>query len=423
MKKKFKLGILGLGYVGLPVFLSFSKKYETVGYDIDINKISYLKKKYSSRIKNKSKFVNDIEKLKQCNVYIVIVPTPVDQHNIPDLNLLKNACHSLGKILTKFDVVIFESTVYPGVTEDICGKILSRTSKLKIINDNNRDKIKNGFYIGYSPERINPGDTSKEFEKINKIISCSSNKISKDMASLYQSVLKSKVHIVESIKVAESAKIIENIQRDVNIALINELAMLFNKLDLNTENILKAAETKWNFASFRPGLVGGHCIGVDPYYLTYKANEIGFDTEIITKGRKINNYMPKYIASQFLKIFKKKKIYKLKPNILILGFTFKEDFDDIRNTKVYDLYKELIDFGCKVDIYDPLVSKINCKKEYDIDIINKPLNNFYDGIIIAVKHKIFKKIGISKIKKWSKPKSVIYDLKYLFDNNQVDSRL
>ena len=296
-------------------------------------------------------------------------------------------------------------------------------SKLKLITEKNKNKFADGFYLGYSPERINPGDSSKDFEKINKIVACSTHEQSSIISSLYQSILKSKVYIVESIKVAESAKIIENIQRDVNIALINELAMLFSKLGLNTESILKAAETKWNFASFRPGLVGGHCIGVDPYYLTYKASEIGFDTEIITKGRKINNQMPKYVASEFIKMLKKKKITILNPNILILGFSFKEDFDDIRNTKVFDLYGELIDYGCKVDIFDPIVSKINCKKEYNIDIINEPATNKYDGVIIAVKHNSFKKIGINKIKRWLKPKNIIYDLKYLFDKSLVDLRI
>ncbi len=421
MKKKDIIGIIGLGYVGLPVFLSFSKKYKTIGYDIDKEKISNLKKKYNKKNNKKLLFVDDITLLEKCNIYIVIVPTPVDQYNIPDLSLLKSACSSLAKLISNFDTVIFESTVYPGVTEDFCGKVLSKVSKLKVISDTK--KINKGFYLGYSPERINPGDSSKEFEKINKIVSCSSKKQSKYIASIYQSVLKSKVFLAESIKVAESAKIIENIQRDVNIALINELAMLFNKLDLNTESILKAAETKWNFASFRPGLVGGHCIGVDPYYLTYKANEIGFDTEIITKGRKINNQMPIYVASQFIKTLKRKKITKLHPNILILGFAFKEDFDDIRNTKVYDLYSELIDYGCRVDIYDPIVSNKNCKKEYNIELINKPENHFYDGIIIAVKHNIFKKMGIKKIQKWLKSKNVIYDLKYLFEKKQVDARL
>ena len=421
MKTKDVIGIIGLGYVGLPVCLSFSKKYETIGYDIDKDKIYDLKKKYLKKNKKKLFFVDDISFLKKCNIYIVIVPTPVDQYNIPDLSLLKSACSALGKLISNLDTVIFESTVYPGVTEDICGKIISKTSKLKVITDKNKNK--RGFYLGYSPERINPGDSSKDFEKINKIVSCSTYNQTKYISFIYQTVLKSKVFQAESIKVAESAKIIENIQRDVNIALINELAMLFNKLDLNTESILKAAETKWNFASFRPGLVGGHCIGVDPYYLTYKANEIGFDTEIITKGRKINNQMPIYVASQFIKTLKKKRITKLNPNILILGFAFKEDFDDIRNTKVYDLYSELVDYGCKVDIFDPIVSNKNCKKEYNIELINKPKIHFYDGIIIAVKHNIFKKIGIKEIKKWLKSKNVIYDLKYLFEKKQVDARL
>ncbi len=423
MKKNINIGIIGLGYVGLPVCLAFAKKFQTIGYDIDNNKISNLKKRYNKNKIKKPFFTNDLYELKNCNIYIVIVPTPVDQHNIPDLNLLKKACEHLGTILSKSDTVIFESTVYPGVTEDICGKILSKKSNLKIITEKNKKIVKQGFYLGYSPERINPGDTSREFEKINKIISSSTKKNSKFIATIYQSVLKAKVYVVESIRIAESAKIIENIQRDVNIALVNELSMLFNKLNLNTESILKAAETKWNFASFRPGLVGGHCIGVDPYYLTYKANEIGFDTEIITKGRKINNHMPAYVASQFIKNLKKKNITKLNPKILIMGFSFKEDFDDIRNTKVYDLFKELKDYGCIVDIYDPVVSKSNCKLEYDIDLIKHPQNFCYDGIIIAVKHKIFKKIGINKIKKWLKSKNVIYDLKYLFDKKFVDIRI
>ena len=426
-----KIGIIGLGYVGLPVAAAFGKKYQTIGFDIMHDEIFKLSSKLKKNLNKKNNiFYNSkyleltttFQDLSNCNVYIVMVPTPIDEHNKPNLNPIIIATKMLGKIIKNRDIVIYESTVYPGLTEEVCAPLLEKISKLKYINKDDSNKRK-GFYLGYSPERINVGDSINTFEKIIKITSGSTPKIANKIDKLYKSILVNGTFKASSIKVAEAAKVIENIQRDVNIALVNELSILFKKLNLNTEEILKAAETKWNFSSFRPGLVGGHCIGVDPYYLTYKADEIGYDTEIIINGRKLNNSMASYIVSQTIKLLTKKKIKTNKAKILIMGFTFKENIPDIRNTKIVDLRNEFLEFGCQVDIFDPIASPTDVSKTYNIDLIDKPKKKFYDAAILAVKHKIFFKIGLSGVKKFLKNKHAIYDLKYMYPENAVDERL
>ena len=418
-----KIGVIGLGYVGLPLALEFSKKFPVVGFDINPNRILDLVKgeDFTNEVEKidlvKAKnltFSSSVEDLQNCNFYIVTVPTPINKNKRPDLGPLLSASNLIAKLLKKGDIVVYESTVYPGATEEDCVPILEKISGLSLNND---------FYVGYSPERINPGDSTHRLPNIKKITSGSDKKSSDFIDKVYKKIILAGTHKAESIKVAEAAKVIENTQRDLNIALINELAIIFNLMGIDTQSVLKAAETKWNFLPFRPGLVGGHCIGVDPYYLTHKAESLGYNPEIILAGRRLNDNMASFVSSQLIKLLAQKGIKRSSPKVLILGLSFKEDCPDIRNTKVVDIINELVEYNCKVSVFDPWVSKVEAKNEYGITLIDKIKPNQYDAVIIAVAHKQFKRFGITKIKEFGRSKHVIYDLKYLFSAEQVDSRL
>ena len=407
--KNNKIAIIGLGYVGLPLAIEFGKKYKTYGYDINQNRINSLKmgmdttmefKKDYILSSKKLVFVNKVKDLEECNIFIVTVPTPIFKNNSPDLRNIIDATKKVASVLKKNSIVIFESTVYPGLTDEVCVPILEKISNLK----SNKD-----FYYGYSPERINPGDKKHQLTSIKKIVSGSNNFSSKKIKKLYESIIKAGTHMAPSIKVAEAAKVIENIQRDINVAFANELFKIFEKLNLNTYDILRAANTKWNFLDFKPGLVGGHCIGVDPYYLLYKCKKIKFKSEIITAGRKVNDEMSFYYANiinkQIIKKFKQKKI-----KILVMGYTFKENCSDTRNTKVIDIIKYFQKKKHKVHIYDPWVEK--AKK--NLNFQNKLRKKYYDCIIIAVKHKKFIEMGKNKISLFLKEKNILFDLKKIF---------
>ena len=417
------IGVIGLGYVGLPLAIEFSYKFPVIGFDINANRILDLNSGVDStnevEIENLKRanniiFTSDADALQDCNFYIVTVPTPINKNKRPDLGPLINASNLIATVLKKGDVVVYESTVYPGATEEDCVPILENISGLSLNKD---------FYVGYSPERINPGDKTHRLPDIKKVTS-GSNKLSADFIDqVYKKIILAGTHKAESIRVAEAAKVIENTQRDLNIALINELAIIFNLMEIDTESVLKAAETKWNFLPFRPGLVGGHCIGVDPYYLTHKAESLGYNPEIILAGRRLNDGMASFVSSQLVKLLAQKNIEINSSKILILGLSFKEDCPDIRNTKVTDIIEELCEYNCKVSVYDPWVNKLEAKKEYGISLLDKIEDNSYDAIIIAVAHKEFKKMGIKKIRALGKSKHVVYDLKYLFSATQVDKRL
>lgn len=417
------IGIIGLGYVGLPLAVEFGIKYPITGFDINSQRISELKSGIDNTLEvepellakaTKLQYSSSIEDLKSCNVYIVTVPTPIDDHNKPDLTPLEKASKTLSKVLSPNDIVIYESTVYPGATEEVCVPILEANSGLKMNQD---------FYVGYSPERINPGDKEHRVTTILKVTSGSTPESADLIDSLYKSIITAGTHKTSSIRVAEAAKVIENTQRDLNIALINELAVIFKRLDIDTLEVLEAAGTKWNFLPFRPGLVGGHCIGVDPYYLTYKAEEIGYNPEIILAGRRINDQMGEYIIARIVKLMIQKKIHVVDSKVLILGLTFKENCPDLRNTRVIDMVDELKSFNVNVDIYDPWVNSAEARHEYDIDPVTELKEGTYDAVIIAVDHKEFKEMGIDKIRKLCKPKHVIFDVKYTFDKSEVDDRL
>ena len=418
-----KVCIVGLGYVGLPLAVEFGKVRNTLGFDIDKKRIEDLKnaidktKEHTRDDILESKFLSftsSSEKLSFYNCYIITVPTPINKYNEPDLKPLIKATKEIGKYLKKGDLVIYESTVYPGCTEEKCVPILEKESNLQFNID---------FFCGYSPERINPGDKEHKITDIKKVTSGSNKLIASVVDNLYKQIIPAGTHKVNSIKIAEAAKIIENTQRDLNIALINELSMLFGELNIDTESVLEAAETKWNFNSYRPGLVGGHCISVDPYYLTYKAKEINFKPEIILSGRKINDNMPKYVVNKLLKAIKDKNISVKKSKVLILGLTFKENCNDLRNSQVINLYKLLKEKTEEVDVFDPMVETKDAYNAYKIDLISKPKNNFYDVIIIAVPHDIFREMGGNKIKKFGKKISIIYDIKYLLPPRDSDLRL
>lgn len=422
--KNIKIGIVGLGYVGLPLAIAFSKKYKVIGYDIKSNRILELKKNIdstnevtSSDLKKRKKnltLTNNVKHLLNCNCYIIAVPTPINRNKKPNLKPLFFASKLVGNNLKKNDVVIYESTVYPGVTEEECSKVLEKNSNLKFNKD---------FFLGYSPERINPGDKKHTITKIVKITSGSDKKTSYFVDELYKSIIKAGTYKVESIKIAEAAKVIENTQRDVNIALINELAIIFNKLGIDTNDVLDAAATKWNFLNFKPGLVGGHCIGVDPYYITYKAKKINYKPEIILAGRKINNQMSNYVVKNLIAALKQKKILLEKSKILIMGITFKENCPDIRNSKVIEIAENLQKKGFLVECYDPWIKKQNNEILKNIKIISKPKKTYYDGILLAVPHKDFIRTGISNIRQYAKLNSVIYDLKNIFHKDKTDNRL
>jgi UDP-N-acetyl-D-galactosamine dehydrogenase len=429
-----KLGIIGLGYVGLPLLIAFSKFRKVYGYDLNKNRIKDLNNciDYSNEVKKKEfnnlkniYFTNKINELENCNFYIICVPTPIYSNKNPDLSLLKLACSQVASIIKDKDIVVFESTVYPGTTEEICIPIIEKISNIKCIQSSNKNMISKGFHCGYSPERINPGDKKHTISNIKKVISSSSKHSIKIINSLYLEIVKAGTYIAESIKVAEAAKIIENTQRDLNIALFNELSIIFDKLKINTHSVIKAASTKWNFIKYYPGLVGGHCIGVDPYYLTYKARMLGYNPKLILAGRSINDKMGKIIVGKILSKIKEKKIIKNKIKVLILGLTFKENCNDIRNSKVFDI----VDIFQKkkyflVHVYDPLVSKkafVNVNKKFLL--IKNLKKNYYDIIILAVAHKIFIKYGAKKIKACGKKNSIFFDVKSCFDEIYSDLRL
>ena len=418
-----KLGIIGLGYVGLPLAVEFGKKYPTLGFDINAKRVEELKQGHdftlevSSEELTDSEFISyssEVDDLKGCNVYIVTVPTPIDQHKQPDLTPLVKASAMLAKVINKGDIVIYESTVYPGATEDVCLPEIERHSDLIFNQD---------FYAGYSPERINPGDKEHRVTNILKVTSGSTPQVAEFIDSLYKSIITAGTYQASSIQVAEAAKVIENTQRDLNIALINELAVIFNKLNIDTEEVLKAAGTKWNFLPFRPGLVGGHCIGVDPYYLTHKAQAIGYNPEVILAGRRINDSMGEYVVSQLVKTMLKRKLPVNGANVLVMGLTFKENCPDVRNTKIVDILAELAEFDINVDVYDPWVNPEEAKHEYNVELISAPKSGHYDAVIFAVAHNEFKVLSAGEIKALMKKEHVIYDLKYMLDKDLADIRL
>ncbi len=420
---KNKIALIGLGYVGLPLAVEFGKKYETIGFDINETRVQELNQGVDNTLEVEPEelkqatmltYTTKPDEIRSCNIYIVTVPTPIDKHKRPDLTPLIKSSETIGKLLAKDDIVIYESTVYPGATEEVCVPILEQQSGLVFNED---------FYCGYSPERINPGDKEHRVTTIKKVTSGSTPEIADKVDELYKSIITAGTHKASSIKVAEAAKVIENTQRDINIALINELALIFSKLNIDTEEVLKAAGSKWNFLPFRPGLVGGHCIGVDPYYLTHKSIEVGYHPEIILAGRRLNDSMGSYVAEQVTKLMNSKRIHVVDANVLIMGFTFKENCPDLRNTRVVDLIAELQDANCNVEVYDPWIDKSEAKHEYDIVPIDEPAIGKYDAIILAVAHDEFKDMGITALKKLTKANHVIYDIKYILPKEDVDGRL
>ncbi|MCW9014377.1 MAG: Vi polysaccharide biosynthesis UDP-N-acetylglucosamine C-6 dehydrogenase TviB [Gammaproteobacteria bacterium] len=418
-----KIAVVGLGYVGLPLAVEFGMKMPVTGFDINKPRVEELKSGTDSTLEVSTEelaeaeqlsYSCDVEDLKSCNVYIVTVPTPIDKYKKPDLTPLEKASFMLGGVISNGDIVIYESTVYPGATEEVCIPIIEEQSGLKFNQD---------FYAGYSPERINPGDKEHRVSTILKVTSGSTPEVADFIDKLYQQVITAGTHKASSIRVAEAAKVIENTQRDVNIALINELALIFNRLGIDTEEVLLAAGTKWNFLPFRPGLVGGHCIGVDPYYLTHKAQEIGYNPEMILAGRRLNDNMGCYVVSQVVKLMLKKRIHVNESRILMMGLTFKENCPDLRNTRVTDMIEELDNYGAIVDVYDPWVDPDEAQHEYGITPIKQPEQGTYDAIILAVGHDQFKKLSAAEIRAFGKKNHVLYDIKYVLNTNDVDGRL
>ena len=418
-----KIAIIGLGYVGLPLAVEFGKIIQTVGYDISKFRVQELLEGSDATLEvtsielkesMKLSFTDNVNDISDCNIFIVTVPTPIDKHKNPDLTPLKNASKIIGEILKENDIVIYESTVYPGATEEICVPILECHSDLQFNID---------FYCGYSPERINPGDKEHSVTTIKKVTSGSNYATAEKVDALYQTIITAGTHKAGSIKIAEAAKVIENTQRDINIALINELAIIFNKLGIDTEAVLEAAGTKWNFLPFRPGLVGGHCIGVDPYYLTHKAVEVGYHPEIILAGRRLNDSMGAYVVNQVSKLMLKKRIHVADSNVLIMGLTFKENCPDLRNSKIIDLISEFESLDCNVDIYDPWVDAVKVRGDIGINLIDEPVLGKYDAVVLAVGHDQFRQLSISELRALGKDNHVLYDVKYLLDASEVDGRL
>ncbi|AKX45920.1 Vi polysaccharide biosynthesis protein VipA/TviB [Thiopseudomonas alkaliphila] len=418
-----RLAVIGLGYVGLPLAVEFGKKRSVVGFDINQARINELIAGHDATLEVSDTeladakqlcFTAKLDDLADCNVFIVTVPTPINEHKQPDLTPLIKASETIGKVLKKGDIVIYESTVYPGATEDDCVPVLERVSGLTFNQD---------FYAGYSPERINPGDKEHRVTNIKKVTAGSTPEVADLVDALYNEIITVGTHKASSIKVAEAAKVIENTQRDVNIALINELAIIFNKLGIDTEAVLQAAGTKWNFLPFRPGLVGGHCIGVDPYYLTHKAQSIGYQPEIILSGRRLNDGMGAYVVGQLVKAMLKKRIHVQGARILIMGLTFKENCPDLRNTRVIDIVKELNDYGIQVDVFDPWVNPEEAQREYGISPVASPEQGAYDAMVLAVSHDEFKQMGAAAIRALGKPEHILYDLKYLLAADEADLRL
>lgn len=418
-----KLAVVGLGYVGLPLAVEFGRKRAVIGFDINQRRVEELQAGHDATLEVEREllvqaqglqFTTAPQRLEICNVFIVTVPTPIDEHKRPDLTPLLKASETIGKVLKRGDIVIYESTVYPGATEEECVPVLEKHSGLTFNVD---------FFAGYSPERINPGDKEHRVTKIKKVTSGSTPEIAELVDALYREIITAGTHKASSIKVAEAAKVIENTQRDLNIALINELAIIFNKMGIDTEAVLQAAGTKWNFLPFRPGLVGGHCIGVDPYYLTHKAQSIGYHPEIILAGRRMNDSMGAYVVSQLVKAMMKRRIHVEGARVLVMGLTFKENCPDLRNTRVIDIVRELGEFNVDVDVYDPWVSAEDAVHEYNITPTAKPRDGTYDGIIIAVAHKQFVAMGEEAIRALGKVEHVLYDLKYVLSAEDSDLRL
>lgn len=420
---KLKIAVIGLGYVGLPLAVEFGKQHSVVGFDINSSRIAALMAgtDHTLEVSDEElavaihlRYSSDIQTLKDCNFFIVTVPTPIDSSKQPDLTPLITASKAIGSLLKKDDIVVYESTVYPGATEEVCVPVLEEVSGLILNQD---------FYAGYSPERINPGDKEHRVTNILKVTAGSTPEVADFIDEVYNLIITAGTHKAPSIRVAEAAKVIENTQRDVNIALINELAVIFNKMGIDTEAVLKAAGTKWNFLPFRPGLVGGHCIGVDPYYLTHKAQAIGHNPEIILAGRRLNDSMGEYVVTQLVKTMIKKRIQIEGAKVLVLGLSFKENCPDVRNTKVIDIVHELQKYNVEIDVHDPWINANEANREYSITPIAQPVSNQYDGIILAVAHEQFIKMGIEKIRALGKDNHVLYDLKYLFTKEDTDIRL
>lgn len=420
--KEIKICVIGLGYVGLPLAMLFSTKYKTVGYDMNKERVDALMAGHDSTlevsdellqsaIKNGLFCTADIEQIRDCNFYVVAVPTPVDRDNRPDLTPLYGASTTVGKVISKGDIVVYESTVYPGVTEDECIPVVEKVSGLKFNED---------FYAGYSPERINPGDKVHTVEHIKKVTSGSTPEIGKIINEVYGSVITAGTHLAPSIKVAEAAKVIENSQRDINIAFVNELSKIFNLMGIDTEDVLEAASTKWNFLPFKPGLVGGHCIGVDPYYLAQCAQRYGYNPEIILSGRRMNDSMGGYVANETIKLMLKKGIQVLGSQILILGFTFKENCPDVRNTKVIDIYNALKEYNLNISVYDPWANPAIAMREYDVEVLNNLPDKKFDTAILAVAHKQFIDLDVLSL---LKDNHVVYDVKSFLPMENVDGRL
>ncbi len=420
---KSRLGVVGLGYVGLPLAVEFGKRFETLGFDIRAARVAQLRAGVDRTLEVTAaelkaarhlRFTTEAQDLKRCRVFIVTVPTPIDEYKRPDLGALMRASATVGQVMRKGAVVIYESTVYPGCTEEVCVPILERESGLKF----NRD-----FFAGYSPERINPGDKEHRLTTIRKVTSGSTPEVANSIDRLYAAIVPAGTHRASSIRVAEAAKVIENTQRDVNIALINELALIFNRLGIDTEEVLSAAASKWNFLPFRPGLVGGHCIGVDPYYLTHKAQEIGYHPEMILAGRRLNDNMALYVAGQITRLMARKRIHVNGARVLVLGVTFKENCPDTRNSKVVDVVRELRKQGAQVDVYDPWADSVECREEYGLTLLRSPRARHYDVAVVAVAHRQFRELGPRGVRRLCKRAHVLYDIKHVFPATQVDGRL
>ena len=418
-----RLGVVGLGYVGLPLAVEFGKRYPTVGFDINAARIAELRAGRDSSLEVEPddlkrathlRYTDAAAGIADCNLYIVTVPTPIDTHKSPDLRPLQSASRMLGGVIRAGEVVVYESTVYPGATEEVCVPLIEEVSGLKYNQD---------FYVGYSPERINPGDKEHRLTTIKKITSGSTPETAALVDALYRSIITAGTHPASSIRVAEAAKVIENTQRDVNIALINELALIFHRLGLDTQEVLEAAGSKWNFLPFRPGLVGGHCIGVDPYYLTHKAQAIGYNPEIILAGRRLNDSMGAYVVKQVIKLMTRRGCLSQAARVLILGLTFKENCPDLRNTRVVDIVAEFKDYGITCDVHDPWVNPAEARHEYGLEVIGEPPQAAYDAVILAVAHRQFRDLGVELIRGFGKPDAVLYDVKQVFPKDQVDGRL
>ena len=421
--KNIRIGIVGLGYVGLPLAVEFGRKYPTVGFDVKTSRIDELKGGTDSTLEvpdnelasvSSLSFTTAAADLEDCNFYVVTVPTPIGDGNRPLLTPLKNASMTISNVLKPGDVVVYESTVYPGATEEFCVPFLESGSGLTMNDD---------FFVGYSPERINPGDQEHRLPSILKVTSGSTPEAADFIDEVYRSIITAGTHKTSSIKVAEAAKVIENTQRDVNIALINELAMIFERVGIDTEEVLVAAATKWNFLPFRPGLVGGHCIGIDPYYLTYKAQQLGYNPEMILAGRRINDNMSLYVASRIVKLMLGKGQQPQDSRVLMMGLTFKENCPDVRNTKVVDIVKELATYGASIDVFDPWVDAAEAQQEYGIELTEDPPPGAYDVVVLAVAHEQFRDMGEQGIKAYGKPESVFFDIKYLLPRDASDGRL